>query len=299
MSKLSAWLQAARPLAQINIAVPLVFGQALAYRTFGIFRWDLALVIHAFGLLTQAFIVFANDAIDWPVDVTNTTFTPFSGGSRVVPEGKLTPRQLAIAAFSALLAMAAVSVYLVFVELRMFMLVVTAFVAALMWAYSFPPLRLSYRGHGELLQGLGLGIVLPFIGFYVQSNRIVSLPLKALLPAFLLGYAGNITTALPDTPSDRAGNKRSYPVRRGERAARRDSLVVLGLASVSAPIVVPDASTATWAALVGLPLAFVVANIRRVATADAENRRECIAFVMTNGAAINAALLGWTLALVF
>ena len=36
--------------------------------------------------------------LDWETDVDNDNATPFSGGSRVVPEGKLTPRQLRVAA---------------------------------------------------------------------------------------------------------------------------------------------------------------------------------------------------------
>lgn len=299
MSSLRAWIQAARPLAQANLFTPLLLGQALAYRITGAFSWRHFLFVHAFGVLNQLFIVFANDAADWKGDVINRTFNRFSGGSRVVPDKKLTPYQLAIGSMVALLAMSLLSVYLVFTEHRFVMVVLCGAAAFLMWAYSFPPLRLSYRGHGELLQALGLGVVLVFIGYHIQSGRILGLPWKVLLPPFLLGYAGNMTTALPDTPADRVVGKRTYPVRRGEREARRDSLIVISVAVLSTPLILPGAPVAVLLGVVALPLAFVLTNARRLGAADAENHAECERFVLFNGAAIHSATLAWALTLFF
>jgi 1,4-dihydroxy-2-naphthoate octaprenyltransferase len=298
MARLGAWVQASRPLAQINVAAPLIYGQALAYAAHGAFRWKLALLLHLFGLLDHLFIVYSNDIADFPSDASNTTFNRYSGGSRVIARGLLRPMDLAVAATLALLAMGAVAGYLVFSEQRVWMVVMAAMAAHLLWMYSFPPFRLSYRGQGEVLQGLGLGVLLPVMGYYVQVGTLAGFSPSTVLPAFLLGYAGNLTTALPDAPSDAATGKRTYAVRRGERAARRASLVVLAVAALATPLAVPGVSGVAIAAIVAAAAVILRGNLRLVATADATEHSLCERFVTTNGAAITVLLGGWTLALV-
>jgi 1,4-dihydroxy-2-naphthoate octaprenyltransferase len=167
----------------------------------------------------------------------------------------------------------------------------------LVWAYSFPPLKLSYRGHGELLQAIGVGAILPAVGFYLQCGAITALPWPALLPAVLLGWAGNLTTSLPDQPSDAATGKLSYAVRHGEARARRASLAAIAFAACAAPLVAPHAPRVVLFVLAGIPLFLLFMNRRNLADADAANATACARFVTWNGAAISAALLGWTVAL--
>ena len=44
------------------------------------------------------------------------------------------------------------------------------------WAYSLPPLRFSCRGHGEIIQGVGCGELLPLTWFYTQVGSLESFP---------------------------------------------------------------------------------------------------------------------------
>lgn len=298
LSRLAFWIQASRPLSQVNIAVPLLYGQALAYAVHHTFRWKLFFLVQLFGVLDQLFIVFANDAADWQSDSRNATYNRFSGGSRVVPEGKIPPFHLAQASLVMLLSMGAVSLYLVFREGRAWTVVLTAIAAHLMWAYSYPPFRLSYRGHGEVLQGIGLGLLLPVFGFYVQANTLEGLQAATLFPAFLLGYAGNVTTALADTPSDAATGKRSFSVRRGERAARRTSVALLAIAALATPLAVPGGGAVAWIGVLVVAVALLSRSVPLVPTADAVNREACERFVFWNGATIQAVLLAWAAALV-
>ncbi|MBM4364473.1 MAG: prenyltransferase, partial [Deltaproteobacteria bacterium] len=228
--RLAAWFQASRPLAAAQMLAPLGFGMSLAWADRGAFRGKIAWLLVAFTLLDQLVIVFANDVADLRTDLENRTHNRFSGGSRVIAEGKLSPLDLGRGALVSLLALGAVSAYLALVELRAFMVVLAAIAAHLLWMYSFPPFRLSYRGHGEILQALGLGAVLPLAGYYGQTGDVDGLTLPALAGPLLLGWAGNVLTALPDRPSDEASGKRSLAVRRGEPAARRAALLALALA---------------------------------------------------------------------
>ena len=297
MGKLLAWIQASRLLAQANVAVPLLYGQALAYGVSG--RFDLELLVWAqlFGLADQLFIVYANDAADAEADVANETFNLYSGGSRVVPEGKLSPRELGVGAVVAAVAMTAVSLHLAITKARPAMVGVLAAALVLLWAYSYRPIRMSYRGYGELLQGIGVGVVLPFAGYHAQTGSL-DLPWLALVPSFLLAWAGNLTTALPDAPADASTAKRTYPVRHGERRGRRDSMIAIALASLTAPLAAPTGSPVAWLVAALAPLAVLAVNLRWVATADAGHRRRCLWFVTFNGGAITAAYLSWSAALV-
>lgn len=297
MARLRDWVQASRPLALVLFAPPLLYGQALAYAAHGAFRWKLFGLVHLFGVLDQLLVVFANDAADWQTDTQNRTFNRFSGGSRVVPEGKLTPFALAQGALLALLAMGTTSAYLVFHEGRAWMVVLAAIAAHLLWVHGFPPFRLSYRGRGEILQGIGLGLLLPVVGFYVQANTLEGLKAATLLPAFLLGYAGNVTTALPDTPSDRESGKRTFSVRRGERAARRTSVALITVATLATPLAASRASIIGWA-VTGLAAGVILSrSFRLIPTADATRKDECERFVSSNLAATLAVISGWAVAL--
>jgi len=217
VTQMKHWGQASRPLAQVNIAVPLILGQAAAWhttRTFSLFWFGAALL---WGILDHLFLIYANDYADREADTGKRT--PISGGSGVIPEGKLTPAHLRRAAQASAFLLIVWSCVLALFG-RPWTPVYGIIALALLWLYSFPPVRLSYRGGGEILQGLGIGIGLPSLGYYLQAE-IVLAPMWIILPATVLGVCGNILTALPDVEDDRNADKRTWPVRFGVAHARR------------------------------------------------------------------------------
>lgn len=294
---LRAWVQASRPLAQANIAVPLLLGEMLA--TVQGVRLDLGLLVvaHAFGVLDQLFIVWANDVADEADDRANAAPTPFSGGSRVLPEGKLRPRALARAAAGAALAMLALSVLAAVALDRPGMPLAWALAVALLWAYSFPPFRLSHGAGGAVTQAFGVMVVLPLLGFYLQLGEVRAFPWPALVPCVLLGLASHITTALPDHPADAAVGKRTWVVLHGPRRARLHSLQLAAIGTLATPLVLPDLPQLGWAAIEAVPVLLLLVNRAGLDRAEASDRKACLRFVILNGAAINLTLLGWIVAL--
>ncbi|MEM9187828.1 MAG: prenyltransferase [Myxococcota bacterium] len=292
---LRAWFQAARPLAQANIAAPLILGQAAAYAVTGEFSWAWAAAAHGFGIIDQLVIIFWNDYSDVDADRLNDAPTPFSGGSRVIVEGKLSRQAVrtgaAIATAALLLFSGAVSL------LGRPLTIGFALVGiGLVQLYSFAPARLAYRGHGEGLQALGLGIVLPALGYYLQAGELRSIPLGLLVGATLYGYAGNILTALPDATGDRKAGKRSFPVRYGERIARYAFVLITGAAAGAAA----SAMDGVAAAIVFLvPMSLVLAALPLVGRANAEHRKAVLWFVILGGGAIQGGILAWAGTLVF
>jgi 1,4-dihydroxy-2-naphthoate octaprenyltransferase len=294
-----AWLRAARPLAHANIAPPLVLGQALAYAQGHAIDPGLLALVHTFGAIDHLAIVFTNDVADREGDALNTAPTPFSGGSRVLQEGALTERQLRRAAWFMAFSLFAISLGGAFFFERPWLPLFALAALALLAAYSLPPLRLSYRGHGELCQGLGVGLVLPLLGFYAQAGSLADAPWPVFAPLVLMGFTSNILTALPDVPADRLARKATWPVRRGERTARRDALLLSGVALVLAASLSPPLPLAGIAAAFVPPALLIAGAARDLDRADAARRRDCLRFVLLAASSLTLAQVGWSLALFF
>jgi 1,4-dihydroxy-2-naphthoate polyprenyltransferase len=230
MHKIKAWLQASRLPSQSYIFFPLLLGQAIHFGRTGHLDWTVFLLLHLYGLFLQLFIVYANDQADIETDRLNTTFTIFSGGSRTLVDGLISVRGnyaavLTVVALNSIVGISLTALYqrglalpLIFVSL------------GLLWLYSFPPVRLSYRGGGELLQMLGVGVILPVFGYYGQEGSLVAFPWHQL--AFILPcqLACAMATALPDEPSDRASCKRTFAVLLGPLLVK---LIIIGLNGAS------------------------------------------------------------------
>jgi 1,4-dihydroxy-2-naphthoate polyprenyltransferase len=221
-----SWLLAARLPSQLYIFWPLLLGQAMAFQQGVSVDWGILLVCHIYGLASQLFIVFTNDIADVETDRENTTYTIFSGGSRVLVRDLLSKKHLAIAAMvCALLCLLAGLVLKVLSASWMpLFLILTGL--GLLWAYSFPPFRLSYRGGGEFLQMLGVGLVLPLIGYTAQSGGMSGFGWAFLVPVLLFSLTCAMSTALPDEPSDRKSRKRSSAVLLGTRTSQWVIMVI-------------------------------------------------------------------------
>lgn len=228
-----AWLRAARLPAQSNIALPLFVGQALACPGRAGLSWTTAALVGAFGLFDQLYIVFANDVADVETDRDNATPTPFSGGSRVLVRGELAPRSLLHAAVASAAAAGIVSAVLAVRSGAVALVGLWALAVALLHAYSFRPLCLSYRGGGEALQVLGTGVVLPLYGFAAQTGTLHTFPWAALAWIAPMRVACAIATSLPDEPSDRRADKRTLVVALGSRGTTA-VVALLQLASLAA-----------------------------------------------------------------
>ncbi|MDH5671433.1 MAG: prenyltransferase [Myxococcales bacterium] len=247
-----AWLRASRLAAQSYIAPPLLLGQLWALFLGADFDGAICGWLMLFGLFDQLFIVYSNDYADRGADALNRTPTLFSGGSRVLVEAVLTPRALGRAAAATALLTFSTGAVLAFGFGRPLSLPLGVLALLLMWAYSFPPLSLSYRGGGELLQALGVGFCLPLFGFYNQAGTLEGLPwalLVALLPTHLACAAA---TSLPDADGDRAAGKHSASVVLGRDGARR-AIWVLHALTIASMAVLPAEALAPSLALLGLP----------------------------------------------
>ncbi|MEM1261441.1 MAG: prenyltransferase [Pseudomonadota bacterium] len=276
------------------IFVPLLLGQLFALAVHNRFSWHAFVLTHLFGMLYQVYLLYTNDHADEVTDKSNQQFF-LSGGSRVLPQGKLRANNLLLGARVVLVSLVLLTGVVALYHDRPWLPAGLLGAVALCWAYNRKPLQLSYRGHGEVLQGLGCGVVLPLIGYYMQNGSLHGFPWWTLLPLFLVFYAGNIITALPDFCSDQTSRKNTIPVRYGQQSARYLAVLLLAMAYVSLVGVEPAIGSGARASIV-LPSLFVllvVVGSGFIRTADVSNFLRCKAFVAAISASQAWFLCAW------
>jgi len=221
MRKIPAWIQASRLSAQAYILFPLLLGQGFYRQTGGDLNPAVLAWVFAYSLLIQLFIVYANDYADAEVDRLNTTYNIFSGGSRVLPSGLLTKKDLLAGIALTMVLNLGVGWVLWWWYGRSWSLPLIFISWAFLWVYSYAPFKLSYRGGGELVQALGVGLLLLFFGYYAQAGTAGSFPWKYLVFVLPLQLGSALATALPDEPSDRLGHKHTLVVLLGPVPVKR------------------------------------------------------------------------------
>ena len=157
-----------------------------------------------------------NDAGDYESGIDlQTTPTAFSGGSGVLPEGRLSPTTAYRFGYLMVAVGIAVGVWFIFVVGPVVAPVVTVG-AIFVLTYTRILTKLTL---GEVAAGLGLG-ALPIIGVVlVQAG---SLPLAAIalsVPAFFLTFNLLLLNEFPDIEADRMAGRRNLIHRFGRKTA--------------------------------------------------------------------------------
>jgi len=186
--------------------------------------------------------------------------TPFSGGKRVIVDGLLTRGETALVA--GIFYVVAIACGLVIVVAREPSVIYLGLAGvALAFFYHAPPLKLSYRGFGELAVALSYGPIIAAGTYLVQRHTIDSVVLYASVPfAFAIG-AFLWINEFPDARADAEAGKRTLVVRLGRPRAARVFPVIIA-AAYAAVVLLPLAGLpiATWLGLAGLPHAIAAAR---------------------------------------
>ncbi|MDO8248103.1 MAG: prenyltransferase [Rhodoferax sp.] len=185
--------------------------------------------------LLEAATVFLNDWFDFDSDRRNRNAGLFTGGSRVLVEGRLDRaamrKGIGLALLGAVVALAALLAAAPAASAVPIAALYTLF-AALALAYTVPPLKLSHRGWGELDVVLTHSAGAILAGYVAQGGGwadklpwLLALPLGvSILPSILLA-------GCPDREADQAAAKRTLVVILGKRSTARLAMA----ATVAAP----------------------------------------------------------------
>ena len=217
MGTLILWFKETRPQF-LSLSIVLTFmGSTIAWY-YGSFNLGYALLAGFGLLLTHGSANAINDYFDYQSGIDlNVTRTPFSGGSGLVPEGKL-PLQHALWV-GVITSLAALMIGVFFVIVSGWQLIPLLVVAVLCLVLYAPVILKTSRP--EWSPGLGLG-VLPILGFYfVQTGKYDWVVLMASIPSGILVHNLLLLNEFPDVEADRKGGRKTTPVVFGMEAASR------------------------------------------------------------------------------
>jgi 1,4-dihydroxy-2-naphthoate octaprenyltransferase len=217
MKKLLLWFKETRPQF-LSLSVVLTFlGTSIAWYH-GPVNLGYA-ILAGFGLLlTHGSSNAINDYFDFRSGIDlHVERTPFSGGSGLIPEGKLPLNQALWVGIVTSLAALVIGIF--FVMVRGWHLI-PLIVAATLCLVLYTPVILR-TCWPEWSPGLGLGI-LPILGFtFVQTGRYDWTVLAASIPSGILVHNLLLLNEFPDVEADRKGGRKTTPVIFGMEAAGR------------------------------------------------------------------------------
>lgn len=232
----ASWLAAFRlqfyPMTWIAYTVG-----ALAAAAGAPLAWQPYLLGYLALFLVEAATVFLNDWFDFDGDRINRLGGPFTGGSRVLVDGRLNRAAMRRGIALAILGAAGALATLVAVAPMASpgtTVALYSLLALFALAYTVPPFKLSYRGWGEIDVALTHSAGAILAGYVAQGGHwadstpwLLALPLGlAVLPSILLA-------GCPDRKADQAVGKRTLVVLFGPRVAVRLAMA----ACIAAPAV--------------------------------------------------------------
>lgn len=240
-----------KPVASWGFSAALLGGAVAVHRVgYGInlLHGGLAIVLVA---LAQGFVSHAlNDAYDWLTGTDKESIGKGTGGSRVIPEGKLSWGATLAVGIISLIGVLTVGAY--FVDIYGTPMLILLAIA--IWSpvsYSVPPLKLGYRPFNEVV------VVLPALtGVVVGTDLVLTgswswLAIGVGATHALLCIAWFVVSRVPDYTPDKRVGKVTSVVFVGRDNAALLSAGYLALALAVGSVVAVTMTPAAWTILFG------------------------------------------------
>jgi 1,4-dihydroxy-2-naphthoate octaprenyltransferase len=210
-------LKVARPQFLIVGLALFVLGALVAVVLGAPFSLNRLLVGYLVILPAQLSVHFSNDYFDVASDRPGGP-TLISGGGGVLLEHPELREPVKWIAIGLILFSFAMGIY--FVRTYAYPFWIMGFIALgnlAGWFYSAPPLRLSYRGLGELCYTFAAGLLIPAMGYLTMRGALDTGGIFFLAPLILYGLVSILSVEIPDMEDDRLSNKRTWVADRGRR----------------------------------------------------------------------------------
>lgn len=220
-SKLIVLFRASRPMFLVASAAPVLVGSFLGYTTVGTFNW-LLFALALLGIMAiHSGANMANDYFDHLSgnDWANKNTTPFSGGSRYIQDGILSPKAILLTALVALAVGSAIGIVIIILTESIFILILGLIGVIGGFFYTAPPAKFGYRCIGEFVIALLFGVFPVYGSFYLQTRTLDIIALPSALIVGILIFLVILINEFPDLQADAAANKRTLVVRLGVPAS--------------------------------------------------------------------------------
>jgi 1,4-dihydroxy-2-naphthoate octaprenyltransferase len=211
----------------------LLYAMGFLLASLSINNFSLTLFLFGYAIMLPGHLglSYSNNYFDFKGDRFNKP-NLFSGGSRVLIDN---PDLRKISIFIAIALMGVsviISVIFVFLySFSYFLILFVIFANLLGFFYSAPPLRLAYKGLGEIANMITMGIIMPGIGYWIAKGGLDSLFFIFATVFLLYGLHFIISVELPDMEGDLKAKKYTLVTRLGRKTSYR--ILILSILSAS------------------------------------------------------------------
>lgn len=215
--------------------IPVLIGLAVA-AVHGAFDLPSALLTLVGAACVHLGLNIANDVFDSRLgaDDLNVNPTQYSGGSRVIQYGLVSLRRMTVMSAGFYASTVAIGLVLLLTRFSYPLLAIGVLGIVLSIFYTAPPLKLVYRGLGELTTAIGFGPLMLVGAYVVQTLGVLRTePFVASVPIALLVALILYVNEVPDRSADARASKRTLPVR-----LPRDAVITGYLVAAAAAFVV-------------------------------------------------------------
>lgn len=231
--KIISWVKIIRFQFYPMTFLAYTVGALSSLKIIGVFNWPVYIVGYLSLFLIEFATVMSNEYYDYDTDRLNKNYSQFTGGSRMIVDGKITFKETKIAIICSLFAIFMLGSLLTFMTsfYAMIILLIGVFLGL---SYTTPPIKLSYRGLGELDVGITHSFYIVLAGFLFQSPKInTTFPWLISIPLFFAVFGAIILAGFPDLESDRKVGKKTLTVIFGQKKATLLSIISIALSIIS------------------------------------------------------------------
>lgn len=212
---LSTWFRVIRIRFLLSSVIAVCLGLSINWFHSQTIDVTNAVLTFAGVIALHASVDLLNDYWDFKRNIdTKTKRTKFSGGTGVLPEGLLKPKEVYAAGVTALIIGTAIGGYFIFVN-GITIAIILAFAIISIYFYST---RIVDSGLGEVFVAIkGMMIVLGT--YFVQTTQITSEP---ILGGIVLGTLSSMVlfvNSFPDFDADKASGRKTLVISLGKKRA--------------------------------------------------------------------------------
>lgn len=266
-SAFKIWIEEVRVPFFTATIVPVVLGSIIAWGVTGEFYWEYFFLTLIGALCMHAGTNVANDYYDHVSGTDDNNFEfvrPYTGGSRMIQRGLLTPKQVITGAAVFFLIGSSIGVYLAF-ERGVEVLYIGLIGLFSGFFYTAPPFRLVATGLGEVFVGLNFGVLMTLGAYFVQAQQLAWEPVVASLPVAFLIAGVLYINEFQDYKADMDAKKNNMIVRLGrQRAVKGYEIIIYATyISILVGVVFQWIPPLTLLAMLTLPMALKAIRIAR------------------------------------
>ena len=220
IEKIKTWFVLSRPPFHTVGILPFVLGTLLAYKINSVFSMEIFLLGVSGVILIMLSTYHSGEYFDYQGDVISNRLhdNQFAGGTRILPNGKISPLVPFWTSIVALILAGIIGIILQFVLKTGPYTLLLGFIGAFPgFFYSTKPIRLVQRGIGEIFIGFCYGWLPVASAYYIQTGAIHPVIHWVAIPIGLTIFNVILLNEFPDYEADMATDKKNLLYRVGKK----------------------------------------------------------------------------------